>query len=470
MALLERVRQTLRQHALARPDTRVLVALSGGADSVALLYLLRQLQASGDLVLAGAAHVHHGLRGADADADEAFCRDLTADMGVAFASERVDVRALARERKRSIEDAARTARYQSLERAAAQFGAAAIATAHTRDDQAETFLLRLLRGAATRGLASIRPRAGRVIRPVIDVARAELRQYLRQAGGSFREDATNRDVAIPRNRVRHELLPLLETRFSPAATVLLARQAGLARDDDELLQRLAIETARHVVLRETDAIVELDAAALTAAPRALSSRIVYQVLTARSGGRSVGADHVDRLLALAAATGHGTASLPGQYAERRGSLLALRPGRGPNAGRPNSFALLLSIPGEVSCQPGGWSIAAQPLRGADTGRSWVARGYEVGVAAGAVALPLTVRTRRAGDRFHPLGAPGARKLQDFLVDRKVPRNQRDRLPLVVDGHDRIVWVAGHSVGEDFRVIDPAAGVLLLTLRRLGGVG
>jgi tRNA(Ile)-lysidine synthase len=500
--LRERVRRTIRQHALARRDTRVLVALSGGADSVALLHLLRVMHADGDLVLAGAAHLNHGLRGADADADEAFCRALAGRLDIAFAAGRADVGALAREQKRSIEDAARSARYAFLERAADELGADVIATAHTRDDQAETFLLRLLRGAATRGLAAIRPRAGRVVRPLLDVARADLRRFLDERGEEFREDVTNADVAIPRNRVRHDLIPYIQSRFSQAAPEHLARQAALARQDEEFLHGLAIESAARIVLKEngfgfgeargisrggeapdpggpspdlgprtSNLGIDLDAAVLAATPRALGSRVAHDVLSRLAGQRAIGADHVDRLLALAEEDRDGgCVSLPGQYAQRQGGLIRLRPGRGPARGSANSFAFSLSIPGEVAWQPDGWAIAAERLASGPNGRRWAARGAEVGVAAAAVALPLAVRSRRPGDRFHPLGAPGVRKLQDFLVDRKVPRAERDTLPLVVDGRDRIVWVVGHSVAEDFRVIDPSAGVLLLKVRRLGGVG
>ena len=169
MALHGRVLRALREHALRGAGSRVLVALSGGADSVALLHLLRDLDGRGELTLVGAAHLHHGLRGDAADEDQAFCAALTARLGVPFETARVDVAALAREQKRSVEDAGRQARYAFLEEAADRLSADTIATAHTRDDQAETFLLRLLRGSGTRGLGGIRPRVGRVVRPLLDV-------------------------------------------------------------------------------------------------------------------------------------------------------------------------------------------------------------------------------------------------------------------------------------------------------------
>ena len=502
MPLAHRALETIRRHQLARPGERVLVALSGGADSVALLFLLRELEAAGHLRVAGAAHLNHQLRGADADADEAFCAALAGRLGVPFASERIDVAALARAEKRSIEDAGRTARYGFLERAAGALGADAIAVAHTKDDQAETFLLRLLRGAGTRGLAAIHPRvrlptvappARRwVIRPLLGIERAALREYLAARGEAFREDASNADVAVPRNRVRHELLPLLEARFSPRVTDVLARAAALARDDEDFLRAEAIKLAPRIVLTEDSprgSALIIDAAALRSAPRAIASRVVHAALQHHAGSRPIHFDHVERVFALAGheAAGGAAVSLPGQDAVRVGGTVVIHrrssdglaprsrgdSGRRAAAKGGNSFAFSLSIPGEVALGRQGLAVAAERLGTAD-GRTrpskWAARGVEVGISAGAVQLPLAVRSRRPGDRFRPLGAPGARKLQDFLVDRKVPRAERDTVPLVVDGDDRIVWVVGQSVAEDFRVIDPSLGVILLKVRHLGGPG
>jgi tRNA(Ile)-lysidine synthase len=470
MTLRARALETIRRHRLARPGARVLVALSGGADSVALCLLLRELERDGVLAIAGVAHLNHQLRGADADADEAFCAALAARLDLPFSAERVDVAALARAGRRSIEDAARSARYAFFERAADALRADVIAVAHTREDQAETFLLRLLRGAGTRGLASIQPRAGRVIRPLLEIERAALRDYLAASGETFREDATNADVAIPRNRVRHELIPYLESHFSPGVRDVLARGADLARQDEEFLREQAVELARRIVLTNVEAVT-LDADGLNGAPRALSSRVAQAALQRLAGPKSIHFDHVERLLALAAGgAGHGGAiSLPGQYALRIGNAIVLRPGRGPGTRRANSFAFSLSIPGEVELGPQGLAVRAElpvPMAAGERHKwKWAGRGVEVGVAAHILELPLAVRNRRPGDRFRPLGSPGGRKLQDFLVDRKVARADRDALPLVVDGRDRIVWVVGQSVAEDFRVTDPSQGVLLLKVRR-----
>ena len=473
-AITDRVRRTIQKHALLRAGERVLVAVSGGPDSVALLHLLLDLQREGDLIVCGVAHFHHQLRGADADGDEAFCHELAATLGLTIEVGRADVRQAARDAGRSIEDMARELRYRFLEAAADRVGGDVVAVGHTRDDQAETFLLRLMRGAGSRGLAGIRPRAGRVIRPLIEISRAELRDYSRDRGLVSREDPSNRDVTIPRNRVRHELIPYLEREFNADITHVLAREAALARADEDRLHQEAIDLASTIVLSTTDGKTEIDAAALRSLTPALSSRIALHALTRSAKGRFVGFEHVDQILQLAGAADGASADLPGQRATRSGDVIIL----GPPAARirdgsrqPNSFRFPLSIPGEVTLDNQGWAVSAHRVDSLD-GRAGFgpARGLEVAIAADPISLPLAIRSRRRGDRFRPLGMGHRKKLQDFLVDRKIPREIRDSLPLVVDGEDRIVWVVGESVAEDFRVTEPSRGVLLLKARRLGGPG
>ncbi len=342
MTVPEQVLRTVRRHSLFERGGRVLVALSGGPDSVALLDVLRTLAPSGELTIAAVAHFNHGLRGAEADEDEAFCRSMAAELSLPFDAGRGDVRALACKQGRSVEDAARVARYAFLEAAADRAGADVIAVGHTRDDQAETFLLRLLRGSGSRGLAGILPRSGRVVRPLLDVSRAVLRQYARDRGLTFRTDPSNDDVSIPRNRVRHELLPYLAREFSPGVVDVLARAAAIARDDDECLQAEAIVVAGSVVLSpETVAGVELDTAALTSLHPALAARLVQLALRSAERrpvhrvrpGRAVSSRSFAR-------AGPGSMlSLPGLRAQHRGSRIALgpEPERGKKAGRDELF-------------------------------------------------------------------------------------------------------------------------------------
>ena len=467
MSVLSRVLRTVRKHEMLPRGGRVLVALSGGPDSVALLHILRALEQRRELTVVGAAHFNHQLRGREADDDEEFCRRVALAEGIRFACGRAEVARLAAESGRSVEDAARTARYGYLNEVADELGAGAIAVGQSLDDQAETFLLRLMRGAGAPGLSGIRPVVGRVIRPLLDMSRAELRAYAARHGLEFREDSSNADLRIPRNRVRHELLPQLE-RFAPAAAATLARAAALARADEEFLDQLAIDSARALVLQDSDGIT-VDVAGLTALPQALASRVARKALSAAAPDRFIGFQHIEDLLDLARTGADGAAlTLPGVTATRRGGLIVFWGGT-PERAFSNSFRFPLSIPGEVAVP--GWALSAAWVGAPDDIGKPVARGNTVVVAAAPIRGPLAVRTRRQGDRFSPLGMGGrGRKLQDFLVDRKISRAERDSLPLVVDGDDRIVWVVGQSVAEDFRVTAPKQGVILLKARRLGGVG
>ena len=249
LTTIDRVRATRPAHALWAPDVRVIAAVSGGSDSVAMLFLLRELAARGELVLAGLAHLHHHIRGADADADAAFCRELAARLEIAGDGRRCRCALAAKRDGVSIEVAGREARQRFYAEALTAAGAARVAVAHTRDDQAETVLLRLTRGAGAAGLAGMAPRRGPLVRPVLDATRIELQQYLRDRGESWREDATNLDRSIPRNLVRHEVLPLLRT-INAQADNALARAADMLRVDADFLETLA--NAAYLQIVETD--------------------------------------------------------------------------------------------------------------------------------------------------------------------------------------------------------------------------
>ncbi|HYS27406.1 MAG TPA: tRNA lysidine(34) synthetase TilS, partial [Vicinamibacterales bacterium] len=253
------MRRTIERHGLCPPGTRVLIGLSGGSDSVALLFLLRELAENGNFTLAGLAHLNHRLR-PTADRDEAFCRDLACRVGLRIVVQNEDVKAFARGRNLSIEDAARRIRYDFMEQAADPLGADRIAVGHTQDDQAETFLLKLIRGAGLTGLAGIHPRRGRVVRPLLDISRADLRRYLAGRGERWIEDESNDDLENPRNRIRHVVLPELDSAANGPTRPAIARAAGLAREDAEWLDELA--TQRYTDLAdETADGVTLEASA-----------------------------------------------------------------------------------------------------------------------------------------------------------------------------------------------------------------
>jgi tRNA(Ile)-lysidine synthase len=273
-----------------------------------------------EFTVAGLAHLNHQLR-PTAGRDEQFCSDLAARLGLPLRTSRVDVKAMSSERRVSIEEAARDVRYAFLQEAAADLGATRTAVGHTLDDQAETFLLKLLRGAGMTGLGGIYPRRGDVIRPLLDVSRADLREYLRSSGETWVEDETNADLSNPRNRVRHEVLPHLERSLGLPAGRAIARAAGLMAEDAQWLDQLAADRLA-AISAESSGGLELDLEELRSSPLPIARRVLLRALRSRANGREVGLEHVQAAMDVAAGL-CGAAEVPGSRVELRGKKLVL---------------------------------------------------------------------------------------------------------------------------------------------------
>ena len=293
---------------------------------MALTLVLRDLAEYGQFTVVGLGHVDHQLR-ATAGRDAQFCRDLAARLSVPVTVESVDVRGYAAANRLSIEDAARRVRYDALDRAARAVGADRIAVGHTQDDQAETLLLKLLRGAGPTGLGGVYPRRGRVVRPLLEVSRADLRALLVARGESWVEDETNQDVANPRNRMRHRVLDELERLGGTPVRAALARAATLIREDAEWLDELGEQQFTHLVAYLPEGMA-LDAAGLAAQPLPLRRRVMLRALRHVAGDREVGFEHVHA--ALEVLGGAGAADVPGGRVELRpGKLVLLQQGTSP---------------------------------------------------------------------------------------------------------------------------------------------
>ena len=413
----------------------VLVAVSGGADSVGLLHLLHALAPSWRLTL-HVLHVDHGLRPDSAD-DARFVRDLGARLGVPVGVERVHVGA------GSVEAAARAARYTALEAWAERLGAARIAVGHTLDDQAETVLMRVLDGAGVRGLAAIPPVRGRIIRPLVDIRRAALREMLTAEGIAWVDDPTNRDPKFRRNRIRHELLPLLEASYATDVVDALARVARLARESVaaldhaatlELDRLMAIPAAGTLPGCPSPASITLPRAALAALPASIAAEVLRQA-AARLGSRAPLRAWAHRGLrrVLAPAPPRRPFRLGGVSVEVSGDHIRVgaRPG-------PALLPRTLTVPGRLALPEIGMALETRLLPAAvsavprDAGR----------VAFDAAGLPrtLVVRSRRRGDRLVAFGG-GERRLKTLLIDAGIPRWERDQVPLIEAG-GQILWVVG----------------------------
>jgi len=324
-ALLQQIRRTIRREALCPPGARLLVGISGGSDSVALTLLLKELAATDGFSLTGLAHLNHRLRASSAR-DEQFCRTFAEQTGLPIVVESIDVGSYAETQRLSVEDAARRLRYDFLDRVADSTAADRIAVGHTRDDQAETFLLKLIRGAGLTGLGGIYPKRGKVVRPLLDIGRAELRAYLESRGQTWVEDETNQDLDNPRNRIRHRVLPELDRAYGAPVSPAIARAAAIVREDGQWLDELGHKRFEEMVTR-TGSGMEIALEALAAEPLPVRRRILLEGLRTLAPGREIGLDHVEMALAVAAGEAAG-ADLPGTRVElRRGKLVLTIGGR-----------------------------------------------------------------------------------------------------------------------------------------------
>lgn len=425
----------------------VLVGVSGGADSVALLHLLAALAPAWRLVLR-VLHVDHQLR-PDSVRDAGVVRAVGARLGVP-----VEVATVAVDPRGSVEAAARQARYAALEACADRLGAQRIALGHTADDQAETVLMRLLEGVGVRGLAGIPAVRGRLIRPLLDCRRADLVLELRRAGLPWVEDPTNQDPKFLRNRVRHELLPLLAESYNPEIATALVRVAALARDAVNALDRVATAELERLAAWEEGAVT-LPLGPLRALPRQVAAEALRQAAARLGSGAPLRAwAHRGLRRVLATPAPRRPFRLGGVTLEVSGPRvrLALAP-------LPALEAREVRVPGRVELPEIGQALEARVI---DAERYAIPAGPDrVAFDADRLPMRLLVRPRRAGDRLAPFGG-AERKLKDLLIDAKVPRWERSRVP-VIEAAGEIVWVAGLRRGAAAPVTAATRRVLELAL-------
>ncbi len=438
-----------RGHGVFAHGELVIVAVSGGPDSLCVLHSLHGLAPDLGIRL-HVANVHHGLRGAEADQDAVFVEEQARLLDLPFTMIRVSVTAHAANRRISIETAAREARYTALREARTRQGAACIATGHTSDDQAETLLLHLLRGSGLDGLAAMRPRRDELARPLLGQSRRTVLSFCREHGLQPREDSTNLDRSFRRNAVRADLIPALEA-YNPRARAALARCASLVAADADYLLAAAREVYEAMAVREPmSGGVALPRARLVELPSALRSRVlrlmIQQVLGA---GAALSAERLAAMDALADEGREGAYLEVGRgyRAEVTGDHLRLS---APQPASATPDPLTLTIPGAAVF--GRWRLETLVVP-ADWARARLAAPeplspLEALCDRAALGGPLTVRSRLPGDRISPLGLRGTKKVQDILVDRKIPRGTRDQVPIIVGPHG-IVWIVGAAL--DVRV-------------------
>ncbi len=479
---LDKIRNTIREYSMILPGERIVAGLSGGPDSACLLHALCCLREELAIGAICAVHVNHGLREDEAQRDEAYSRQLAEDLGADFRVFHFDIGAEAAQERVSSETAGRKARYRAFETACADFGAERIATAHNSNDQAETILMRILRGTGIHGLSGIRHcrRAGRrtVIRPLLDIGREEIEAYCRSCGLIPVRDHTNDEAVYTRNKIRLELLPYLRENYNPDISSALVRLGRLAADDDDYLEQV---TGKIMLKHWNQEEKTLSADALPGLHPALAKRAVREA-AGRSGADSdLGEKHIRGVLSLASGKKEGKETdLTGGYYVRYSYAklwFLRRTDRIPaedTAGR-TGFTCTASFPeerleknGTAEIFLGGRAVKLRLIRSAEekeaekeaagSGKRCSAGGKS---GRGGAVFSRTVcldwkklkeqdnvifRFRQPGDRIRPRGMKGHKKLQDFFVDRRIPKHLREQVPLLASGRE--ILSAGGEAAQD----------------------
>jgi tRNA(Ile)-lysidine synthase len=427
--LLRRVQQTIAEHQMIEKDDRVVAGVSGGADSVCLLLVLKELGYE-----VAAAHLNHGLRGEAAHQDEAFVKDLARRLGVAFFSKKVSL-------KGNLEAAGRLARREFFCDVLRQHGFRRIALAHTQNDRAETFLIHLFRGSGVEGLVSMSPVAGEFVRPLIDLKRNEVENYLGQRGQPWQTDATNLDLSFVRNRIRHKVLPQLTAEFNTNLVETLCRTIEILEAENAAMQSLAEQWLRSNAKTDEDQII-LNATKLNSMPLSVVRRVLRTAL--RQGGFSlqdVSFEHIENMRLLLAGSKSGkSVQIPGgPIAEREFDQLAIRMGHG---GVPD-YEYELNIPGHVHIPELNKVFSAEIVKKSCNESS----GQGVLLDAGSLGPYVRIRNWKPGDYYRPVGLP-AGKLKKLFQQARIPRSQRRACPVFVKD-STIIWVASFPVSRDF---------------------
>jgi tRNA(Ile)-lysidine synthase len=453
---IEKVKATITKHSMLSPGDTVLVCLSGGPDSVCLLTVLHKLREEFSLKL-HAVYVDHGLRPGETPEEIAFCRKLCDSLSVPFVTRAIDVKTYEAEEGMNRQEAARELRYRVFDEVFAEIKADRLAMGHTADDQIETFFMRFFRGSGPKGLSGIPPVRARIIRPLIEVERSEIEAFLDAEGTGFMVDSSNLKEDYLRNRLRLMVMPEIR-KINPAIAETVSRTMEILRDEERYFDHLVTMTLMKLISRKSDLHIELFLMPLETMDTVVLRRVLRRAVGETRGLRSMGFAHIEAVVELIKEGKNGDRLyLPkGLRAIKNYATLVI------TAAVPLTFQpRTLAVPGEAVLEEIKAVLAASVQdRGDDFGDGKTVAVFD----ADRTEPTLAVRPREKGDIFFPMGFGKKRKLQDFFVDMKVPRDERDTVPIVLSGHD-VVWIAGYRGDERFRATADTKRFLRLELKR-----
>ena len=469
MVVREQVVDFFQQLECGSSIDRVLASVSGGVDSMVLLHVLNRIKDELDLEI-GVAHLDHCIRGEESRKDARFVREQAEELGLDFFFRRVNVGEVTKEKSLSEEAAARKVRYRFLREIADDQDFDFVALGHNEDDQVETILMHLLRGAGIDGLGGMEPRRGRFVRPLLSCDGENILNYAEREGVSYRVDRTNYDTSYLRNHLRHELIPSLQKQYNPKFKDALVRMGNIIREANDLHQSL-IEKKWPRILRDREKeFIALDVPSLESLhPFLRKIALRHAVRKIKGDLRDISYSHVRDILEIA--EGEGTfphyLDLPGDLQVRlSGSQIEIKKGEFTDSGK-SDLEYSVEPEGSFRYPELGWQFRFH-IKDFDPDLSDTRFPQEPThefVDWNKVVSPLIIRNRRPGDKFQPLGMEGKKKLKDFFIDEKIPYSKRDSIPLVCSGSD-IIWVVGERIDHRYRVTETTSEVLKMRANRI----
>lgn len=440
--IITRVTQSIARYELISTGDKVLVALSGGPDSVALLHILHHLQGKLGISLT-AIYINHGLRPKAALREAAFCADLCRSLSIPFHSEQADIPALAEKDKSGIEETARRYRYRILERLAQDEKCHRIAVGHHRDDRVETILFNLCRGTGRHGMVGMPARRAMIIRPLYDLTREEIEAYLAGRGLKYMIDRSNRDQRFARNRFRNRIIPILKKEIAPGVTENILRFAEILADEDAFLERQVERTGRKMMASTPGGKFTLDLNHWKRYDIWLKRRVIIRLVHA-IGVWDTDFAEIERIANMCDAEAGRRMSLPGRLIAETaaGRLFLYYPGE-------KILRQDIAVPGHYQLPYPRLSVSLRVVKRATPDDAKASAGTAAFIDREKLSGGLYVAGLKPGARFRPYGRPGSKKVGDFLTDRKYPRPLREELPVLYD-EKGVVWLAGveidHRVG------------------------
>ncbi len=440
---IKRVKQTINKYDLLEKGDKVLIAYSGGADSSALIALLYELRKELGIELF-LGHFNHNLR-KKTDEEEQFARRIALEYSIPIFVGSDDVRSYAKSNRLNLEEAARKLRYSFLKKKAFDIGGAKIATGHTMTDQAETFLMRLMRGSGHQGLASIFPMIeGTIIRPMIELERKDIEVYLAEKGLEFCVDESNFDHRFLRNRIRWELVPFIQEKFEPKIIPSIGRIVSILQEEESLLEKITTQKAQKTILHENNHI-RLDLNAVLALPHSLSRRLVREFILKLKGNlRGISFEDIESVLNLS--EGKKCHMKKNLFLKRENGYVFLE------KEQPQRIEYEYLWNGKEALKVRELHIKLEAKRSKKTQSKYLDFNDKAKAFLNLEKLkfPLLVRNRRKGDRYQPLGAPGRKKLKEIMRAKRIPLSERKKNPVLLSRNE-IVWVQSLPVSEKFKI-------------------